>query len=370
LQPIETGADQPLIQGIANGLSNARISQTEPGSPDRLKAYGLDTPAVSVDFQLQNGSKHTLLLGDKDFTGIYAYGIVDGAKTVSLLPETLLVSTTKTFDDLRDHSILPVQSADVVSFRLKNPSGELAASKVDSDWKFSKPSDDLADSGNVETLLSAVSNGKFAAVLSEKPEDLSKYGLASPAVAFTATDKNGGTFTLLVGKKDGSGYYARDTSRPMIFSIDGTVYKKLLDTYADLRDMSLLHLDTGSIDHVLLRNSSGTMEFDLKSEDNWTVVSPADLKSKNVSIWKIFSPLTDTRADQIFDHPPADLLAKLAKPAVEVDLTRKDGKKITVRISNPVGDFVFARTSASPALYKLKKQALDDLNFKPSEIVF
>ena len=34
-QPVETGADQPSVDGIADGIASARITQTEPGTPDR-----------------------------------------------------------------------------------------------------------------------------------------------------------------------------------------------------------------------------------------------------------------------------------------------------------------------------------------------
>jgi len=78
LLPIETQADGPSLEGIVSGLAGARISQTEPGTPDRLKVYGLDPPAVLIEFQLQSGSKHTLLMGNKDFTQTLAYSIVDG----------------------------------------------------------------------------------------------------------------------------------------------------------------------------------------------------------------------------------------------------------------------------------------------------
>src|SRR5271156_2397634 len=43
-QPLQTGADTPAIEGIVQGLATARIEQTEPGAPDRLKVYGLDSP--------------------------------------------------------------------------------------------------------------------------------------------------------------------------------------------------------------------------------------------------------------------------------------------------------------------------------------
>ncbi|HKS81819.1 MAG TPA: DUF4340 domain-containing protein [Candidatus Acidoferrales bacterium] len=367
-QPIETGADQPSLQSISNAISNARISQTEPGTPDRLSAFGLSTPAVSVEFQLQDGKKHSLLLGNKDFTGIYAYAIVDGAKDVSLLPESLLVSVDKSLDDLRDRAVLHITGDSVASFELKNKSGELAASKEKDVWKFSKPAGPLADSDNVTSLLGAVANAKVVDIKTETPEDLAKYGLASPAITFTAVDNKGAKFTLLVGKKDGDDYFARDTGRPMIFRIDDATYKKLSDTFADLRDMKLVHFDVASLQSIEVKNSNGGTDLTRKSEDEWTINAPAAEKGKSASIWKITSPLIDARADEVLDHPAASITSQLAKPAIEVDLTDKSGQMTTIRISKPSGDFIYAQTSGNPAVYKLKKDALDGLDFKPADI--
>ena len=90
-QPIETRADQASLDGIIDGLSSARIAQTEPGTPDRLNVFGLDPPAISLEFQAGSGAKHTVALGKKDFIGISVYSIVDGGKDVALLPESLLI---------------------------------------------------------------------------------------------------------------------------------------------------------------------------------------------------------------------------------------------------------------------------------------
>lgn len=367
-QPIETGADQASLQSISNSISNARVSQTEPGTPDRLKAYGLSTPAVSVEFQLQDGKKHTILLGNKDFTGIYAYGIIDGGKSVSLLPESLLVSVDKSLDDLRDRSVLHITADSVASFELKNKSGELVAEKDKDVWKFTKPAGPLADSDSVTSLLGGIANAKVVDFKSETSNDLSKYGLASPDVTFTAVDNKGAKFTLLVGKKDGDDYFARDTGRPMIFRIDDATFKKLSDTFADLRDMKLVHFDVASLQSIEVKNSNGVTALARKSEDEWTVDAPAAEKGKSASIWKITSPLIDARADQVLDHPPASITSQLAKPAIEVDLTAKDGQKITIRISKASGDFIYAQTSGNPAVLKLKKGALDGLDFKPADI--
>ena len=45
---------------------------------------------------------------------------------------------------------------------------------------------------------------------------------------------------------------------------------------------------------------------------------------------RLFTALTDARADQILDHPSPDVTGRLAKPAFDATLSTKDGKKLTV----------------------------------------
>jgi len=375
MQPLDTGADQSAARGIADGLVSARISQTEPGSPDRLKAYGLDPARVELQFQLKNGSQHTVLMGDKDFTGSDVYSVIDGGKSVSLIPLSLETSADKSVDDLRDRNVLHVESGQVASFDLKNSSGEIDAAKQSAkdqpQWKFTKPnSGALADSEGVSSLLSTIGNAKATSIASEQPDNAARDGLAAPSIAFTAITDSGQRLTLLVGKKQGDGYFARDSSRPMIFVINEDLHKKLEDTFTDLRDKSLVHINENDINHMQIQNGSGTVAVSRKqgTEYDWTVDAPNDLKGKNAASWRILSPLTSARADEVLDRAPAGVAEKLAKPAIEVNLTDKNGSKLTVKISVAVGDFVYAQTSAAPGIYKFKKTAFDDLNFKPSDL--
>lgn len=85
--------------------------------------------------------------------------------------------------------------------------------------------------------------------------------------------------------------------------------------------------------------------------------------------WKIFDALTGLRAEDVLDHPPANIIAKLARPAIEVILTTKDGKQAILRVSGESGDFVYAQASGSPVVYKLKKQDFDTLNFDAAQIL-
>ncbi|HVB58173.1 MAG TPA: DUF4340 domain-containing protein [Candidatus Acidoferrales bacterium] len=369
VEPMVTAADQPSVQGLLDNVTTAKVSDTtEPATPDRLKVYGLTSPQFEVEFQLKNGAKHTLQIGNKDFTGNSIYAIVDGGKTVSLLPVSVLTGSDKSLDDLRDHAVLHLTTYQVASFTLKNPSGELELTKSKDQWKFTKPSDAMADQDSIDALFTAISNAKLTSFVSEKPEDLGKYGLANPAINFTFVDDTGKKSTLLLGKKDGNEYFARDTSRPSIFRVGADLYTQLAKGYGDLRDKKVLHFDSADITRVEIHNDHGTIAVNSKSGNQWVIDSP-DQKGKTAASYKIFDPLTELRADQVIDHPEGSLTAKLAKPAIEVVLTDKNGKTLTLKMSNPTGDVVYAQASDSSSLCKLKKQDFDNLNFQASSLL-
>ena len=369
-QPLQTGADASAIDGIIVGLVAARIEQTEPGAPDRLKVYGLDPADVELDFQLKNGAKHSVKLGKKDFTGSSVYAVLDQGKDVALVPESLLVSSDKPLQVLRDHSVLHIDTNDVRSFDLKNAVGEVVAAKEKSDWNLVKSAAGAADSDAINALLAAISTAKLVSIESETAGNLAKYGLANPAITVTAGDSKGKTATLLIGKKEGEEYFARDTSRPTIFRVNQDLVKKLAVGYPDLRDKKIARLDPADFIRAEIHDANGTIVCSRKGEADWVFDEPADQKGKTASLDKLFSTIGETRADQIIDHPAPEVLARLAKPAFDVTLTTKDGKKLSLAISKESGDFVYARNSVTPTVYQLKKQILDTLNFKPADLAF
>ncbi|MGH9572425.1 MAG: DUF4340 domain-containing protein [Candidatus Acidiferrales bacterium] len=370
IQPLNTPADTSSVQGIADGLAEASSSQSEPGTPDRLKAYGLDPGSIAIDFTTKKGVKHTVLLGNKDFTGDDIYAVVDSQAKVALLPNSLLTSADKTAADLRDKAILHVDTDQAASAELKNSSGDILMKKTSSGWTMTKPDTASADSDAVSSLLSAVSTGKFASVASETPDNLGKYGLSNPAITLTVTNDIGKSATLIVGSKKGDDYYARDTSRPTIFEVDADLYKKLTQTPSELLDKEPLHVDESDINEIQIQGSDGNIVADRKSagSEEWVVTQPAAQKGKSASAWKVFSVLSGLKADEVIEKPTAAVLANLDHPAYQLTLVDTKGKKRILKVSKASGDFVYAQSSDGPAVFKLKKASFNDLDISPADM--
>lgn len=155
----------------------------------------------------------------------------------------------------------------------------------------------------------------------------------------------------------------------MIFQVDSSLYSSLDKKFFDLRDKSILHFDSAQISLVEIKNSNGIIQCSQGKNDQWTLVQPVADKGKNIQSWKVLDPLQNARATAIYDSPAPAIVARLAKPAIEVTLTDKSGKTTTVSISPAVKDSVYIRTSAGPAVYELSAQILKDLGFKPADLL-
>lgn len=366
-QPVSTRADQASVSGIVNDLSGAKIRRSFAPTGS-LSKYGLAQPAVTIDFEQKGSVEHTVRLGDKDFSGSLVYALIDTSKNVDLLPASLLDETDKPLSQLRDGSLLELNDGEITGITIDDPSGTIAMAKKGSTWEIAKPKEVLADSGAVDSLASSLSTDKFTDVVSETSNDLAKYGLAHPSISVTVATK-GQEFHLLVGKKNGDNYYARDAARPMIFEISSTDYDLLNKKVFDLRDKSILHFDSAKVATVEIHNANGVFQCSEGKDDQWTIVQPAADKGKAIQSWKIFDPIEDARSKQIYDTPSRAVLAQVAKPAIEVVLIDKSGKKTTVDISAAAGDSVYVRTSAGSEVYELNTQILKDLGFKAADLL-
>jgi hypothetical protein len=370
VEPLATEADQSTAGGIVDQIASARVAQTEPGSEDRRKAYGLDPAQISIDFELANGAKHSILLGNQDFTNEYVYAVVDRGQSVSLLPQLLSTSAGKSLDDMRDRAVLHLATEDIDSIDLKNSGGEVTLSKAGDQWKIQKPEAVGAGHDAVDSLLEAVKSAKIVSVASETPDNLAKYGLSSPALTFSAANAKGQKVTLIVGKKDGNAYFARDESRPTIFRIDADLEGKLAQKFGDLRDKQLLHVDTSELKRFELQTAHGSFTLVPKPSDpaEWIFDSPADQKGKTAASWKVLDPLGTLQAEDVIDHPSPAQLAQLSGPAVEVTLTGKDSKDLHLRVSKLTGDMAYAQVEGNPALFKIRKSDFDQLNVTAGDL--
>ena len=158
---------------------------------------------------------------------------------------------------------------------------------------------------------------------------------------------------------------------PLFFGLMWISTKSYPQKSGDLRDKQVLRTDLADTQRIQIQDVGGTFILTRKlgGSDDWTFESPVDRKGKPASGWKILDPLGAMRAEEVIDHPAPNLLAQLSSPAVRLALTGKDGKELTLRVSKPSGDFVYAQASGDAALYKLKKEVFGQLNLTAADLI-
>ena len=366
-EPRSQRADGSALDGIASTLSLVSVDRTFPATPDSLNSFGLKDPGVTVTFTLNNGTSHEVRFGSKDFSASSIYALIDDGKQVSLMSDSLYSSADKSPDDFRDKALTTVVTADANFFDLVNSSGEVSGNKKDDQWTLSKPRAVGGDRSKIDALLSSVGTGQITKFVSDTNSSLAKYGLDKPAVRFQAKLADGKSLQLEVGRKDGANYYARDLSRPGVFEINDNLYSILSDKYIDLRDKRITHIMPADVTRAEVHNLNGTFVC-VKGSGGGLMLEQsadksADKKVEPPSCPDFIGQLGEDEADAIYDNAPASVAKELAKPAVQITITDKNGTKSQLAFSGITGEAIYGRSDSGPAIYKFAKRVFDEVNF-------
>jgi hypothetical protein len=367
-QPISAKADQSALDNIATNLSTATVERKFPASADNLKTYGLNNPKINLTVKLKNGQQHQLRLGDDDFAKTAVYALVDNNNSeVALAPTYLLTSVDKSRFDLRDKSVLDVPQAEINALELKTPEGQFSLVKQGEKWQLKQPGQWPADTSEVDSILSSLTSARITAVVADEAQDLKPYGLDNPVITARLRTSKGNEQVLMLGNKEGEQYYGKVSTRPVVFKVNADVYNKLDPTLFSLRNKRVAIFDREQLTRIRYKDDHQTIVCEKNAQGKWALTEPADKKGKPVRQYVFLNPLEFTDAKEIHDTPSKDITAKLADPAVTVELTQKNGQTITVSISKKVDNAVYARNNLSPTVMKFEGRLLDEVSVKKVE---
>ncbi|MFN0084142.1 MAG: DUF4340 domain-containing protein [Blastocatellia bacterium] len=369
-QPVAAAADASAINALVADVISARIERELSATAEDVKSYGLADPAVKVEIKLKNGQTRKVDLGQKDVLGSSVYARIDGGEKIALLPASVLTSSDKGLSDLRDLSILGATQFELGGLKASNESGGFELAKKEADWVLTAPAAGAADESAISSLLGDLTSAKAAEIVSEtlpEGETLAKYGLDKPKLSVTARLAAGGERTIAIGAKIDDKYYAKASDRTQIFKVDAAFHDKVNTRAGTLRSKEIVKIDRDQLKTFYIKNPNGTLVAENK-DGNMIVVEPKDKQGKEAQSFKIFTPF-ESKASDIIDKPTAAVLAKLAKPAVEVRLSYKDGKTTTIKYSAADGDDCYVRVEGRGVVYKISKLMLESLSFKIEEAI-
>lgn len=363
VEPERTGADDTELTSMTSSLASLEINREVEASASDLKQYGLDPPRVEVSFRVKGQKdEKKLALGEKTPTGGDIYAQVPGQKRVFLVSSYLDSTFNKTPFALRDKAILKVDKEKVDGLELTSGTTTIELAKQGSEWMLVKPLAARADYSTAEGALERLTSAQMVGMVPAKngyPDAL--YGFDKPS-SVIAVKTGSSRATLTLGKTENAVVFAKDSSRPMVFTVAPTLKDDVIKKVADFRRKDLFDGRSFTVTHAEFRRGNETITLDkTKTKDEKTKEEKDIWKNaagKDVDVMKaedLFNKVTGLRATSFDDaaHP------SLKTPALVVTLKYGDNKMETVSFGRADKD-VYASRAGESGSAKLEASGLDE----------
>jgi hypothetical protein len=364
VEPTQTQADETEVTSIATNLASLERQRVVDDNPADISQYGLATPRVEVAFRKSGDKDLTrLFLGEKTPTGGDLYAKLPTEKRVFLVSSFLDATFNRTAFDLRDKKVLVFDREKANALEVVSKDGLVTLALVNTRWQLTKPVAARADASTVDGAIGRIQTAQMKSfVAADVPEkELGKYGLDKPDVAVTVVSGSARA-TLAIGKAaDGGNLYARDLSRPMVFTVEAALATDLKKKADDFRPKDLFEFKPFTITRLEITRGAATVAFEQsKGKDGtekWRQVGQAkDLDQSKMDT--LLSSLSSIAVDKYVDATPK---TGLASPAAVVVAKFDDGKREEKVTFGKAGGDVFAARAGDAGAAQITASRFDEM---------
>jgi hypothetical protein len=227
--------------------------------------------------------------------------------------------------------------------------------KSGSDWRIKAPVDARADLGAVDGLVGRINTTQMKTVAAAEARDLKQYGLDKPSVT-VRLGSGSSQAGLVIGKAAEEGtFYAKDLSRPMVFTVESALVDELKKPADDFRVKDIFDARAFNTTRVEAVRNGQTLAFE-KAGDKWKQVAPAAKDADSAKVEALLSALTGARAAGYVEKTTA-----LDKPELTVTLKYDDGQKQERVVFGRQGSDGFARRDGDNGAAKIDAPTLDGI---------
>jgi hypothetical protein len=353
-QPLAVKADEAELSGITSNLASLEVQRVIDEQPSDLKQYSLDPARIEIDFK-SGGQEHTLLVGQKTPTASDLYAKLPGKPRVFLIASYLDTTFNRTTFDLRDKTVLAFDRDKLDHVTLKDAKRTIVLAKQGADWRLTSPVEARADFSAVEGMVGRINTAQMKAITATDPTDLKQYGLDEPTATITIASGSS-TASLLIGKKAGDGVaYAKDASRPLVFTIDTAIADDLAKSADDLRQKDLFDARSFNTTRIEVVRNGQTRAFE-RAGDKWKQVAPAAKDVDAAKMEALMTALTNARATGFAD---TSATTGLDKPELGVTIKFENGSKTEHVDFARHGSDAFAQRQGEQGAAKIDPASLD-----------
>ena len=356
--------DGAEVSGLTTNLSSLEVQRIIDDNPGDLAEYGLAQPRLEVAFKVA-GQERRLQIGRKTPPGTDLYAKVGDQKRVFLIPSFLDGTFNKTTFALRDKTVLKIDREKIDALTVTAPKRTLQFAKAGSEWQMVAPVKARADFSGVDSVVSRLHTLQMKSMVSPAGA-LSEYELDKPQVTIQL-GSGSSQAVLLVGKSAGEGVvYAKDQSRPAIFTIDASLAADVSKDPGEFRQKDLFDARAFNSTRVEVVRGATTVAFEKtksknkegQDEEKWRQVAPAAKDVDQAKVDNLVSAITAARATGFVESTAK---TGLEKPELALTIKSDDGKREEKVAMARTGTDGFASRAGEPGAAKIDIAAIENI---------
>jgi len=233
-------------------------------------------------------------------------------------------------------------------------------------WRMQAPLQVAADGSEADSLLDNLANLEIDEVVTESPQDLAPFGLATPKTTVGVQLEGASKpLELLIGDKtpDGSAVYAKLPTQPRVFTIASYQAGNFEKKPFDLRDRNLLKIKRDAVKTLEITGPGESYALARDDQGEWAFTRPIHTLAGRWSVDGLLGTLESLRMDSVAAEDSKDLKAYgLDKPVRTVTLGLADGETRRLEIgSSPAERKYNAREASSRLVAVIPAALVDDL---------
>jgi hypothetical protein len=364
-KPME--ADATAVGEFLRTLMLAQVSRVVDETGTDLKAYGLETPSLTVSLRLTSRIQ-TVRVGDAGPLSATLYAKRDDSPKVLLTTLAGRDLLAKSIQEFRRKRVLLFNPVQVSRLKIAGPretvvlyregQGEKAV------WKIKAPVETAADQPEVSSLLYALEDLKAQDFIDDPKEHAAKRAaLGKPMATITLREKETDrTVSLFLDPRDNAAAYAESAPREPLYRIAPAAAKDLARGLFDLRAKQLIAAEPDQVKTLVIK--TGGQEYTLSREGGgWIVDGDPNAKADAARINMFVTRAVRLQAEKIVTENPTDLKRfGLASPAAELIAAGEQGKLLgRIAFGKQEQGLAYATGAAMAGVFQVRPDILKEI---------
>jgi Domain of unknown function (DUF4340) len=368
--PVASEADTVEISTVVSSIEALEQTRVVSEAPESAAAFGLDPARVTVAFKVAGeGTMRRLQIGTKTPTGGDLYARVEGSPKVFLIGGYLEDTFNKSPFQLREKSVLKFSRDEADTLAVSTGATRLAFAKTGTEWRLTAPMSAGADFAAVDAIVGRLFQARMVGlVTSDGTGNLKDYGLDQPQATITV-GSGSAKAELAIGAAEGdANVYARDLSRPMVFTIEKTILDDVRKSPDDMRLKELFAFRSFTATKFNITSGGTTYTFSKttgtgdNAPDVWSMTLPSAKTADATKMTDLLTTTSNLRAESFVGAPHATgesvvITVTFAETSTETVTLRKSGTVVHATRAGEPGAAVVSTVDFDRVMTLLKEIA-------------